>query len=242
MKCADSAVRPAVATDAADIAAILREVYPARIVESLIYGCRDIAKFVAEQIAVQEQGGEVCYTVAVCRDQVVGYTALRQFPDRHSSITSCCVPTFAAAASGAACCGSRSGGAKRVTRGTLPWTCSTSIPRRGNGIQPHESTSWWQASLPDAEPARLQLIGYPQAQACHEAYGFSQFGAIIDGGHFDVGRYLEKKLASLACLGSQLRPFPGARSIEAVEALAKWRGSQMSLAAAEAFVAIRRLW
>ena len=51
-----------------------------------------------------------------------------------------------------------------------------------------------------------------------------------------------KWLASLACLGSQLRPFPGARSIEAVEALAKWRGSQMSLAAAEAFVAIRRLW
>lgn len=57
----------------------------------------------------------------------------------------------------------------------------------------------------------------------------------------DVSGYLDKKLEALECFESQMRPFPEARSLEAVEALARWRGSQMSLHAAEAFVMIRTI-
>jgi len=57
----------------------------------------------------------------------------------------------------------------------------------------------------------------------------------------DISAQLDTKLAALACYESQIRPAPDARSLEAVRALAVWRGSQQNLAAAEAFVAIRLL-
>lgn len=57
----------------------------------------------------------------------------------------------------------------------------------------------------------------------------------------DVGETLETKLRALACYESQIRPAPDARSLEAIRALATWRGSQMGMAAAEAFVTVRRL-
>jgi LmbE family N-acetylglucosaminyl deacetylase len=55
----------------------------------------------------------------------------------------------------------------------------------------------------------------------------------------DISPYLEQKVEALKCFRSQMRPVPEARSIEAIAALAAWRGSQMHLAAAEAFVAVR---
>jgi LmbE family N-acetylglucosaminyl deacetylase len=55
----------------------------------------------------------------------------------------------------------------------------------------------------------------------------------------DISAYLEKKIEALRCYQSQMRPAPEARSLEAIRALAVWRGSQMHLAAAEAFVALR---
>lgn len=57
----------------------------------------------------------------------------------------------------------------------------------------------------------------------------------------DISRYLSRKLEAIACFKSQMRPFPDARSVEAIDALAKWRGTQMSMRAAEAFVIIRQL-
>lgn len=57
----------------------------------------------------------------------------------------------------------------------------------------------------------------------------------------DISETLEVKLEALACYQSQVRPAPDARSIEAVEALAIWRGSQVGVRAAEGFVAVRLL-
>lgn len=57
----------------------------------------------------------------------------------------------------------------------------------------------------------------------------------------DISQTLEAKLAALRCYKSQMKEFPDVRSVEAVEALAKLRGSQMSMRAAEAFVLIRKL-
>jgi len=57
----------------------------------------------------------------------------------------------------------------------------------------------------------------------------------------DVSEQLATKLEAAACYESQLAAAPGARSLEALEAQARWRGSQMGLAAAEAFVTVRLL-
>ena len=55
----------------------------------------------------------------------------------------------------------------------------------------------------------------------------------------DITDYLPKKLDAMACFTSQVGEFPNSRSIEAVEALAKLRGSTSGYKAAEAFSLIR---
>ncbi len=57
----------------------------------------------------------------------------------------------------------------------------------------------------------------------------------------DISDYLEVKLNALACYKSQTKPHPSARSLKAVEALAIWRGSLVGVAAAEAFVLVRKI-
>ena len=55
----------------------------------------------------------------------------------------------------------------------------------------------------------------------------------------DISNTLEDKVNALRCYASQLGDFPNPRSIEAIEALAKYRGSTMGANAAEAFALIR---
>lgn len=57
----------------------------------------------------------------------------------------------------------------------------------------------------------------------------------------DIEQDLDTKLAALASYRSQIAAFPHFRSLEAVEALARFRGAQMSMRAAEAFVLVRQL-
>ena len=57
----------------------------------------------------------------------------------------------------------------------------------------------------------------------------------------DISGYLETKLAAMRVYESQLSSFPAARSIEAIEALAKYRGALVNVKAAEAFCLIREV-
>jgi len=54
--------------------------------------------------------------------------------------------------------------------------------------------------------------------------------------YFDIGATLHKKREALQAYASELREFPHPRSLEGVEALARWRGATVGVAAAEAFV------
>lgn len=55
----------------------------------------------------------------------------------------------------------------------------------------------------------------------------------------NIEKHLSTKLAAMSCYKSQLGDFPDPRSLEAVESLAKLRGSTMGAKAAEAFMLIR---
>ena len=59
--------------------------------------------------------------------------------------------------------------------------------------------------------------------------------------YVDISSTLDKKLEAMACYESQLQEEPHARSLKALRALATFRGSQVSVSAAEAFVMIRQL-
>jgi LmbE family N-acetylglucosaminyl deacetylase len=55
----------------------------------------------------------------------------------------------------------------------------------------------------------------------------------------DISDHIEEKLDALRCYKSQILDFPGSRSIEAVEALAKFRGTQAGFGYGESFHIVR---
>lgn len=57
----------------------------------------------------------------------------------------------------------------------------------------------------------------------------------------DISDVLNEKIQLIKLYQSQLSDFPNARSVEAVEALAKYRGALMNMQAAEAFLLIREI-
>lgn len=59
--------------------------------------------------------------------------------------------------------------------------------------------------------------------------------------YVDISEYLPKKLKAISLFKTQLSPFPNPRSIEAIEALAKYRGSTVNVKAAEAFSLVREI-
>jgi LmbE family N-acetylglucosaminyl deacetylase len=59
--------------------------------------------------------------------------------------------------------------------------------------------------------------------------------------YVDVEQQIDRKFAALQCYQSELRPYPHARSIEAIRALASLRGAQVGMRSAEAFMVIREL-
>lgn len=57
----------------------------------------------------------------------------------------------------------------------------------------------------------------------------------------DITDYLDDKLKALSFYESQVHPFPDLRSLEAIEALAKFRGAMVNVKAAEAFMLVREI-
>lgn len=65
--------------------------------------------------------------------------------------------------------------------------------------------------------------------------------AFIPNVYNDISDYIDIKIQAMRLFKSQLAEFPQARSIDAIRALAAYRGSTMTMKAAEAFVVIREV-
>ena len=57
----------------------------------------------------------------------------------------------------------------------------------------------------------------------------------------DISAQWPRKREALAAYATEMRPWPHARSLEALEHLARWRGAQVGVTAAEAFCLLREL-
>ena len=57
----------------------------------------------------------------------------------------------------------------------------------------------------------------------------------------DASRGWAAKIAALDCYATEMRDFPHPRSLQAITALAEWRGSSAGLPRAEAFVMLREI-
>lgn len=62
------------------------------------------------------------------------------------------------------------------------------------------------------------------------------FAPFLPNWYQDIAACLDAKMAALAVYASELRPWPHARSLEAIRDLARLRGAQVGLPAAEAFM------
>jgi len=59
--------------------------------------------------------------------------------------------------------------------------------------------------------------------------------------YIDIEKQLPQKLAAAACFQSQIKPMPHPRSLDAIKALAQYRGATANLQAAEAFMLVREI-
>jgi LmbE family N-acetylglucosaminyl deacetylase len=70
-----------------------------------------------------------------------------------------------------------------------------------------------------------------------------QEGGFLPNTYFDIsGEYFERKIKAVTEYKSQLKDFPDARSLEGISVLAKFRGCSVGVAAAEAFVLVRKIY
>jgi LmbE family N-acetylglucosaminyl deacetylase len=95
------------------------------------------------------------------------------------------------------------------------------------------------AARPIPNSAVKRLLAY-ELLSSTEWGGHS--GAFRPNFYVDISYTLPKKLKAVSQYKSELRAYPHPRSLEAVEALAKKRGSEVGLAAAEAFEVIHLVW
>ena len=66
-------------------------------------------------------------------------------------------------------------------------------------------------------------------------------GAFTPTVFVDITEHLDTKVEALSCIISQLKAPPHTRSLDAIEALARFRGGTAGVAAAEAFVLVREI-
>lgn len=66
--------------------------------------------------------------------------------------------------------------------------------------------------------------------------------AFIPNVWIDISNEIENKIMAMECYKSQLHAFPHPRSIEAIKALAHYRGSTIGVTAAEAFMLVREIY
>ncbi len=65
--------------------------------------------------------------------------------------------------------------------------------------------------------------------------------AFIPNVYINISEFLEMKKEAMKCYSSQISDFPDLRSLEAIEALARFRGATVNVKAAEAFMLIREI-
>lgn len=95
--------------------------------------------------------------------------------------------------------------------------------------------------------AYLPLGGAIEEVWCYETPSETHLGpaylepAFSPNRHVDISAFLEAKLTAIDCYASQRQEAPLPRSRQAMTALAQLRGSQIGVAAAEAFVLVRKV-
>jgi len=116
------------------------------------------------------------------------------------------------------------------------------IPHRGDIHNDHAVV--FKAALVAARPVGNYTVKEIYAyETLSETEWAAPFGddAFIPNYFVNVSEQLPAKLEAMGCFKSQVKAFPNPRSLEAIEALAKYRGATVGFERAEAFMTFRRI-
>lgn len=117
------------------------------------------------------------------------------------------------------------------------------VPHRGDIHHDHRAV--YNAALVAARPTDgcsvREIYSYETLSETEWAPPFGD-DAFIPTCFVDISDHLEQKLNALRCFKSQLRAYPSSRSVEAVSALAQFRGVTVGCRYAEAFMHVRTIW
>lgn len=103
----------------------------------------------------------------------------------------------------------------------------------------HSFSVHWRPYLPLGHRIR-EVYTYEVPSETHLNFAYVEQG-FSPNRWVDVSGFIDLKMKALACFESQMQQHPAARSLEAIKALAVWRGSQIGVEAAEAFVMVRQI-
>jgi LmbE family N-acetylglucosaminyl deacetylase len=103
----------------------------------------------------------------------------------------------------------------------------------------HSFSVHWRPYLDTGKGIR-EVWTYETQSETHLNFPYVEQG-FLPNRFVDISAQLDRKLAALRCYESQIADAPHPRSIEAIAALAEWRGAQIGCLAAEAFVLVRML-
>ena len=92
--------------------------------------------------------------------------------------------------------------------------------------------------LPGATVTEVRTFEVPSSTEWSSPHLGPEFRPTL---YVDVGPSWDAKLAALRAYSPELRPPPHPRSLEAIDALARWRGAQSGLERSEAFEVVRRI-
>lgn len=116
------------------------------------------------------------------------------------------------------------------------------LPHRGDIHIDHQAV--FQATLVAARPINQCSV---RKLLCYETLSETEWAAPVGSDVFvpmvfvDITDYLELKLKAMSCYQAELKQAPHPRSLAAIEALARLRGTTVSLPAAEAFMVVREI-
>jgi ribosomal protein S18 acetylase RimI-like enzyme len=186
-------IRPAAVEHAEAIVSAVRDGFDSRLLELFIYGCDGIVSFVAEEIAIQDRGGDAHFTVAFVDGELAACVELKRFPQSLFLNYIAVRPAF------------RSRGLARQvlheaiafagTEGrremVLDVLIHNAVPREWYerlGFLTTGCTTWWTMPLTPGPSASVLIRGYPQAEACQRAFGFSMLNIAAEEHEYTVGR------------------------------------------------------
>lgn len=114
------------------------------------------------------------------------------------------------------------------------------LNHRGDNNQDHKAV--FQAAMvalrPVETPYIKRILCYEVPSSTEQSPPFPEY-VFLPNVYIDIKEFLDKKLAALRCYDRESRVYPHPRSVEAVETLARKRGSEAGFEAAEAFILLR---